>query len=121
MAVALYFATKEAQVAFEGHVTVNCTPQRAFDFLKDPSNLMKIHPFLSAVQTAEFQKLGDGVEYKKLFFTQEVPLFYGHTHTATFPVDWTTFNKNRTVMLSFSTPLARVVASTVVTSRGRSS
>ena len=42
LAVALYFAAQETLVEFKYRVTINCKPQRAFQFLKDPSNIKKL-------------------------------------------------------------------------------
>ena len=77
--MAFYFATKETLAEFEGHVTINCTPQRAFEFLKDPSNLMKIHPLMTDVQIVEFRNQEDGVEFKNILVHETMNLPFGYT------------------------------------------
>ena len=98
--MALYFAAQETPVEFNARRSINCAPERAFEFLKDPSNMKMIHPSIAAVQTAEFQKLGDGVEYRKTIITDIVPLFYGYNHTVVCPVEWTSYDKNLTIVYS---------------------
>ena len=97
LAVALYFAAQETPVEFNARRSINCTPERVFEFLKDPSNVKKLHPFIAAAQTAEFQKLGDGVEYKKTIITEMLPLFYGYSYTVVCPLHWTSYDKNLTI------------------------
>ena len=98
LAVALYFAAQETPADFNARRTLNCTPQRAFEFLKDPTNYKKIHPFVSDVQIVEFRKQEDGVEFKTILVTDKVPLPFGYTRTLVYHIDMISYDKNMTIV-----------------------
>ena len=115
LAVALYFAAQETLVEFKYRVTINCKPQRAFQFLKDPSNIKKLKTFMEDVQISELHKREDGIEYNKFIATDSLHLPFGFSRTMRYQVEWTSYDNNQTISFSFtSNALVRGVGSFVV-------